>query len=273
MRIVSLEKCDNEIEFARRITKSTNFQNQIGLRDFAAQYEQQEIIARHLEASGIFYHYKGDTDTPSPDDKNFTLEEATTACACLAQLSDCDYVARVLANRSSLWSFERIYNRDDPLPSRCERIFRPDRSARTVWRAVQVQRLVISLMQSSGRSEIGVRKAFYESGRWLVLNLLFLRLRPESGSGLALKDQEVAEIGAAINEIAESLFEECVAKGFVTSRTDQTSGLQIFEMVKHFRSVFSAPGDCQTLRNGLLARLARAGRNAESAGAGLDSQG
>jgi hypothetical protein len=51
---------------------------------------------------------------------------------------------------------------------------------------VQVQRIVIDAMRGSGRSETGVRKAFFENARWLVLNVLFLRLRPEISEELTL---------------------------------------------------------------------------------------
>ena len=44
-KIISLERCNDDREFAERITRSTNFQNQIGLRDFVALDDQQETIA------------------------------------------------------------------------------------------------------------------------------------------------------------------------------------------------------------------------------------
>src|SRR5262245_54046247 len=91
LKVISLERCVDDREFAGRITRSTNFQNQIGLRDFVAMEEQQERIAKQLVLSGITYHYKDDMDTPAPDAANFTLKEATTASACLAQLVDCDF--------------------------------------------------------------------------------------------------------------------------------------------------------------------------------------
>jgi len=256
LRIISLEKCANNIEFAERITRSTNFQNPIGLREFAAQYEQQDIIAKHLVLSDIYYHYKPDDDTPMSDAANFTLEEATTACACLAKGGDCDFLTRVLANRSSLWSLEKVYPEDELLRSRCERVFPPDRSARAVWRAVQAQRIVLSVTRAAARAETGARKAFFENCRWLVLHILLLRLRPENGNELALSANEIAAVSTAAGELAEALFSECAAKGFVTSSVDPASGLTVFQAPRHFRTVFSAPGDCQLLRQSMLAKLA-----------------
>jgi hypothetical protein len=254
IKIFSLERCPDDREFADRITRSTNFQNQIGLRDFVALDDQQEIIANQLVLAGICYHYKEDVEMPAPDATNFTLNEATTACACLAQQRDCDFCARILANPKSLWSFDEIHPPEELLRTRYSNVFRPDRSARTVWRAVQAQRLVIKAMQENGRASTGIRKAFFENGRWLVLNVVLLKLHPEQGDDLTLSAAERESILRAANEFAEKLWEVCETQGLVTRRT--IAGTEVFEQTRHFRSIFCSPADCERLRKGLLARLA-----------------
>ena len=258
LKIVSLERCADDREFADRITRSTNFQNQIGLRDFVALDNQQETIANQLTLSGISYHYKSDVGAPSSDEANFSLEEATSACACLAQLADCDFCVRVLANRQSLWSMEEIYPSEYLLRSRYSRVFRPDRSARTVWRAVQTQRLVVKTMRDNARASTGIRKAFFENARWLVLNVIFLKLHPEQGEALKLTEAEAALVTQATVEYAETLFDTCEATGFVARQVNTASGMEPYEQARHFRSIFSAAGDCQVLRNALLEQLTRA---------------
>lgn len=256
LKIISLANCEDDRKFAERITRSTNFQNQIGVRDFVALDEQQETIANQLRLSKITYHYKDDVETPAPDDYNFTLEEATTAAACLAQLKDCDLCARILANRRSLWSMEEVYPAEELLRSHYSRIFRPDRSARTVWRAVQTQRLILESMQSNARASLGVRKTFFENARWVVLNVIFLKLHPEQGDSLILTTEEIDAVSRAAVEVAEALWEVCVAQGYVTRKTI-AGGSEQFEQARHFRSVFSSALDCQILRSGLLAKLAQ----------------
>ncbi len=258
LKIVSLERRADDREFADRITRSTNFQNQIGLRDFVALDNQQETIANQLTLSGISYHYKSDVEAPPSDEANFSLEEATSACACLAQLADCDFCVRVLANRQSLWSMEEIYSSEDLLRSRYSRVFRPDRSARTVWRAVQTQRLVVKTMRDNARASTGIRKAFFVNARWLVLNVIFLKLHPEQGEALNLTEAEAALVTQATVEYAETLFDTCEATGFVARQVNMASGMEPYEQVRNFRSIFSAAGDCQVLRNALLAQLTRA---------------
>lgn len=257
LKVISMVGCEDERSFADRITHSTNFQNQIGARDFVALDEQQERIANQLKLSGINYHYKEDADAPAPDATNFTLNEATTALACLAQLKDCDFCARVLANRRSLWSQEEIFPQDELNRSIYSRVFRPDRSARTVWRAVQTQRIVIETMRGDARQSTGIRKAFFENCRWLVLNLVFLKLRTEHADELTLTDDERATIVTTAIDIAEELWSVSEALGFVSKRAGASAGVESYEQTRHFRSVFSSAADCHQLRSGYLAKSAR----------------
>jgi hypothetical protein len=238
LKIISLERCEDEHSFAKLITRSTNFQNQIGPRDFIALDDQQERIAAQLAASGISYYYKDETDIPDPDEQTFSIQEATTACAVLADASDCDLCARILANRQSLWSLEDVY----------PRLFNQERSPREVWRAVQTQRVVRSALRSSER---GVRKEFFDNCRWLILNLIFLRLRPHQGTVLELTADEKTKISAAAVDYAERLWTVCQNKGLVT--VGAAGG---WDATRHFRSVFSSAGDCKLLRDALLANLA-----------------
>lgn len=261
LKVISLERCEDDVEFARRITQSTNFQNQIGSRDFAALDEQQERIASQLRLDGIDYHYKESSDTPTPDATNFTLDEATTALACLEQDGECDLCSRVLANRNSLWSLEDAYPEGDLYRTRYHRLFQPARSARTVWRAVQAQRAVIDQMKADTRTSQGIRKAFFENARWLVLNLIFLQLRPEQGESLALSSDERTAITGKTIDIAEKLWTACETKGFVSRRAEGV-GAEVYEQTRHFRSVFCSAGDCKLLRGATLAALASASTSA-----------
>lgn len=247
LKVISLERCEDDRGFAKRITRSTNFQNQIGARNFASLDEQRERIGTHLAIHGISYHYKDNVDTPAPDTTNFTLDEATTACASLANKADCDFCTHILADRQSLWSFEPIYPESDLYRSRYERIFRADMSARTVWRAVQTQRLVIDALKSS---ETGVRKDFFVNCRWLVLSLIFLRLRSQQGEALTLTVDESTKITTAVQDYAERLWKVCEGKGFVTAKTPGG-----WETSRNFRSVFCAAGDCRLLYTAVLADI------------------
>ncbi|MBF0164192.1 MAG: hypothetical protein HQM01_06715 [Magnetococcales bacterium] len=57
-------------------------------------------------------------------------------------------------------------------------------------------------MQKNERASTGVRKAFFENTRWLVLNVLFLQLRPEQGEPIALTSAEESAITSKRLELA-----------------------------------------------------------------------
>ncbi|MEO8411805.1 MAG: hypothetical protein ABI478_14655, partial [Propionivibrio sp.] len=168
-------------------------------------------------------------------------------CALMANRSDCDFCARVLANRRSFWSFDEVFPAEDLYRSRYAKVFRPDLSARTIWRAVQTQRIVKTALKSS---EAGVRKDFFENARWLVLSAIYLRLHPQLGDDLNLTSAEIAALTTAAQNYAERLWTVCEANGFVSARAGGG-----WETPRHFRSVFSTAGDCRQLRGALLANL------------------
>lgn len=247
LKIISLEKCEEEAAFARRITESTNFQNQISPRDFVALDEQHERIARQLEVDGIHYHFKEADDVPDSDGTNFTLDEAATALVCLERDSECQLCAMLLSNRKVLWSAEPVYPKDNPKESLCERMFRRERSARTVWRAVQIRRIVIERLNGE-RPAAGVRREFYENARWLVLSLLFLREHLEQGETLALTDAEKTRAATQTLEIANAIWATAQELGLVSAAEPYTSP-------RHFKSVFCSEADCRRLKAGAMKKL------------------
>ena len=64
IKIISLEKCEDDRAFAERISRAANFQNHVSLKDFAAAYPLHEQMYRTLKPHGIGYHYRIDEDTP-----------------------------------------------------------------------------------------------------------------------------------------------------------------------------------------------------------------
>jgi hypothetical protein len=253
IKIISLERCAEDEAFARRITESTNFQNRIVSRDFAALDELQDRIASQLSLVGVVYHFKQSDDTPGPDAQNFTLLEATTALAALPSEAQCDLITRIIADRDALWSSHAVFT-DEP-KDRYRRVFRLEYSAHTVWRAVQTQRLVLSKLRIETSTASGVRKSFFENCRWLVLNMVFLKLHPERSELITLTDSEASAISEKTLSVAEVLWSICEEKGFVV-RSGNPPPVDPYHSPRHFRSVFCAPNDCQELRRALFSKLA-----------------
>ena len=254
IKIISLEKCEDDQAFAERISRAANFQNQVSLRDFAAAYPLHEQMRRTLGPHGIGYHYRIDEETPTPDDVNFTIEEALTACACLHTAKDCDLLYRVAANRDSLRSLEMIFPPVQAVRTRHERVFPAGLSARTAWRAVQAQRIVVAAMGDSAKASTGATKSFYTYARWLVLAAVFKKIKPEAGEALGLSEAERKAVSAAVADYAEKLLAQAVAKGFASYDT-APGGLQVLTAPRDFQSVFKTQGDCQTLFAALNAEI------------------
>lgn len=254
IKIVSLEKCEDEASFAERISRAANFQNYVSLKDFAAAYPLHEQISLTLSPHGIGYHYRLDEDTPAPDDQNFTIDEALTACACLHNAQDCDLLYRVATNRDSLRSLEMVFPADQAVRTRHERVFPISLSARTAWRAVQVQRIVLQIMGDAARASTGAEKSFYTNARWVVLAAIFKRLEPETGEAIALSEDERAAISAAVSDYAEKLLSQAVSKGFASYDT-VAGGASVLRSTRDFQSVFKTQGDCQILFGALKAQL------------------
>ncbi|MBD2767604.1 AIPR family protein [Hymenobacter sp. BT664] len=249
IKIISLKRCHDDRAFAESITRSTNFQNQIGTRDFVALNEQQQRLANQLAPSGISYHYKTGADTPAPDAQNFTLDEATTVAAVLTNKPDCAVCAQLATDWQAFWSFDPVFPDNLLQPSLYARTFNAELSGRVLWRAVQVQRVA---RQALNQGESGVRAEFFAGCGWLVLDLLFSYRFYQLGEALALSTDEQTSISRDAQDFAEKIWAACLLKGMVLTLEDGR-----WELPKPFQTVFGTPNDCKILRSTVLAVLHR----------------
>jgi hypothetical protein len=248
---MSLARVEDNVRLAERITRSTNFQNQVTLRDFAALDELQPYLARQLQLDGVHYHYLLGQATPPPDACNFTLPEATTACALLDADPAADLCARLVADPDSLWSKEWVYPDTERYRSRYERIFRAERSGRAVWRTVQAQRVVLATLPSAAPDR--ARQDFYTFGRWLLLRLVLLRLRPEHGELLTLTPAEITALTTEATTCTEALLQACQDENILTG--DATAG---YVVLVPLGEVFAQSTQCRKLRGIALRIIAQA---------------
>lgn len=243
LRVISMERCADDREFAEKITRCTNTQNRILAQDYVALEEEQERIANQLRPSGITYHFRESEDTVPQDLENFSIKEATTAAACLVQDAAGDIQSRILGNRKSLWD---TVAQEGATVSRYGQVFRSTLTARVLWRAVQAQRIALEKFRELARAEPN-RRQFFESARWLILNLVFLRLHPEQGEELNLNDGQLAQVGQTATDIAESVWAACRALGYATE--DVHGRIQY---PRGLKSVFCHREDVRRTRNEAL---------------------
>ena len=184
--------------------------------------------------------------TAEERERNF-LSRALAAYA-VQKLAKCspgeaaDSVVDGGGDRESLWSLEKVFPDDVDAPSRYSRVFRPSRSARAVWRAVQAQRCVTDAVHENFQEADERRKEFGRYAGWLVLNLIFLRLKPERGDGMTLPEDMRETLKTTAQEYADRLWTSCVSQN-VPERP--------------MREVFGSVRDCARLRAAMLAELNR----------------
>lgn len=129
VRFISLEDCPPE--FARDVTKATNTQNRIEVRDFVTLDDNHERLRVELALEGIHYLYKAGAKSDNPE-RSFDLHEATVALACAHP--DVTFSVIAKASIGTLW------NRVGKPPY--TELFHDRLTGRRLWRLVQIMRLI-----------------------------------------------------------------------------------------------------------------------------------
>lgn len=229
IKIISLE--EGRAGMGDRVTRSTNFQNRVERVDFVALDLEQKRLSQALALSGINYHYKKDDESIERDEKNFFVEEATVALACLSTVEN---VVPLKREPSDFWDIE---NKEK---SRYRTLFNSGLSARTVWRAVQIARHVFAVLGERYRVETkSSRSKCYKHCKFLALHIVFVR------SGLVhqptpnLTPAEKNRLSEVTDNIVETLCDEA---------------LEMFTY-KEFFNVFKNITDCKGLTNRVMAKL------------------
>jgi hypothetical protein len=247
VKLISLEHCLDEEEFARTLTQSTNRQNQIGQADFVALDPEQRRIAIHLRVEGVRYRYKSGVRANEADTRSFGVHEAALALASLEWERGGDLCATALRDPDALLSMDVVYPDGERIRTRYHRLFRPERSAREVWRAVQVRRVVLSRLAGDGAAE---RSAFYRHAGALILNIVFLALRPERGDPPTLSPAEEAAVGDCAVRVAAAVWRAC-------HEVEQMENAPEIDTAS--RKAFSDSATCRRLRGAVVGSLRREG--------------
>ena len=135
IRLISLENCSKS--FSAEVTRATNTQNKIELRDFVALDPEQLRLKKEFLLTGKKYVYMSGDPLPHPDE-GCDLSEATVALAC----ANPDLGLAVQAKReiSKLW--------EDIEASPYKLIFNKSLSATHLWRMVQIYRQVEGILKN-----------------------------------------------------------------------------------------------------------------------------
>ncbi|MEZ5764659.1 MAG: AIPR family protein [Xanthobacteraceae bacterium] len=180
LHITIIEVPDPADDFAVRVTRARNYQNQVRGVDFAALDPNQERIRQELAAVGIRYHYRPSAESRIRQDDAFTLEEAALALACLAfAVTDgqrrghrgpnaVDFV--VIAKRE----IGRLWEQDGAIYSQ---LFPASISGVRICRLVRIYQFIDRILAGSERAETAYdRRMFFRHGRYFIMAFVAHRL-------------------------------------------------------------------------------------------------
>ena len=221
VRIISTE--DQEEDFGQNVTRFTNTQNTIGVREFVALDPNQEYWHQTLRDEGYLYTYK---TGGQPDDEDFKLsfglEEATRALACLSGIED---ATRTKSKISQMWSNIR--------GDRYKRLFPDDLDVTTMLNAVIFWRSFNEVYSQLISTSEGKRKKVLQEGAYLCCTLALEKFSYDhimSNPDLGIMEWLEANYGL-IEQLADACFDQHEAingNGYAGSffkNTDKVSAL------------------------------------------------
>ncbi|MBX4923967.1 AIPR family protein [Rhizobium bangladeshense] len=245
LHITIIEVPDPADDFAVRVTRARNFQNQVRGVDFAALDPNQERIRQELAAVGIRYHYRPSAESRIRQDDAFTLEEAALALACLA-FAVADGQRRGQRGTSAVdlvvtakREIGRLWEQDGAIYAQ---LFPASLSGVRICRLVRIYQFIDRILAGSERSETAYdRRMFFRHGRYFVMAFVAHRLpRLIAKAAPGLSAEEEREISQETNHLSEIIF--------ATSRAMQVD--------RGFLAIFRNLTDAQPLAEKVLLRLA-----------------
>lgn len=231
VRIISTDnRADN---FGQNVTRFTNTQNTIGVKEFVALDPHQEYWHDTLKDAGILYRYK--TGEQSNEDEftySFGLEDATRALACLSGIED---ATRTKSKISQMWS--------NIEGDRYKRLFPESLNVTTMVNAVKFWHSFNEAYSQLVSSSEGKRKKVLQEGTYLCCTLTMEKFC--YSHSLSDTDLDIAnwlkENSGLIEQLADACFDQHEAvngSGYAGSffkNTDKVSNLAdiLREIVLH----------------------------------------
>ncbi len=237
-------------DFGDRVTQSRNRQNAVDLEDFAALDERQLMLQQTLLMAGIEYQIKCGEDDAPRSAQCFNVREAAPILACTITNNDWhEFVVAAKTDKKKLFGRRGLVSASDPLSEAYNRLFSDSLTSRQLWRAVQVGRFVQAKIRDRAAAEQDPTnlelctlraKEILKHSTWLLLHVIFIRLKLQFGDSLELTEQEVTTLSIEIDNSAQKVIEV----------------VQSQHWNKQARSVFENRTDIKTIKSSLMAALA-----------------
>jgi AIPR protein len=236
--------------FGDEVTRKRNRQNAVDIEDYAALDERQSRWRDTLALVDTVYVCKQGEDDPANGAQVFNIREAALALACGITGQDwAEFVVAAKVDRRRL--FKSDFGAAANSASTYARVFSDALTAKELWRAVQVSRLVDEATRARAAAEADPRTLpagslraaeVLREGRWLLLHVLFIKTGLRRGEALYLTAEERTRVSTAVDAVAQAL---------VTAAQGQAWG-------KQARAVFENRADCATLKARVMQALPQA---------------
>jgi hypothetical protein len=153
-------------EVGDEITRATNTQNRVELRDFVALKREQIAIREDFRLTlGLTYALRRSELEPSPE-SGCTVREAAIALACT--LTTPDVVARIRRNEDLLW--------EDGSAGAYRRLFKGPPTAMQIWRSVRFVREVRDSLHKVSAELEGRGEAIADQSMLVAAHIAFMQL-------------------------------------------------------------------------------------------------
>lgn len=190
IRIISLQNINDSETYSVQITKSSNTQNRVDSKDFAAMDPIHEKLRYELYLEQIIYVYK--TGDPIPKNKEFfTFEDAAVALAC--SLGKMSYCTQAKSYVSGLWlNIEKEPYKD---------LFNGNLTALQLYNRVKVLKETDKKISELKQTAKNKSYAILTHGNRFILYEVFQRI---DMSGFDRK-QEINDVLLIVNKISDMI--------------------------------------------------------------------
>jgi hypothetical protein len=231
VKFISLDACSAESglgaeDFALKVTRATNTQNKVEVRDFVALDPQQERLSKEFKSNGRVYHYKRKAELFCRDEKNYDLEEATITLAC--SHDDVNLAMLVKQDLNKLWADTSKY----PYTA----IFKPSVNVVQLWRQIEIKRFVESkILQLKEKDTKSTKEALLRHGDVFLLALVFKQIEKNLFS-IEISEEVFHEfVSLRLEELVDKVVE--LSADFVDKNSKPNSRWRIFSTAAKLREL------------------------------------
>lgn len=218
IRLISLQDCPPE--FAIEVTKATNTQNRVDLRNFVALDVEQERIRSELLIDEIEYEYRQGEGEPTGVNR-FGLVDATVALAC-AQANG-DLAVQAKREISKLW--------EDLDRAPYKLMFNSGLSGLRLWHCVQLLRLIDNGIEKAKLGNItGERRGILIHGNRLIAHKVMhgSQVTRAGQANFNLPDESILlEMVNAVTQSIENTIEQEFAGSYLASLFKNTTKCRV----------------------------------------------